>query len=79
MLTIYSREEAAQIVDLFENVLDKYDIIVPSPEDNERGPDNDAKLYGTTYWNLLDEVEDAIIELLQRSDCTKHICSYVFP
>lgn len=65
--TIYTRDEAALLVDLFENILDQYDIKVPSPEDDERCEDNEAKLYGSTYSDLLDSVEDAIVELLQRA------------
>lgn len=63
---IYTRSEAADIVELFEMVLDKYDIRIPSPEDDEREPDNEAKLYGSTYFNLLDEVEARIASLLTR-------------
>lgn len=63
---IYTRSEAADIVELFEMVLDKYDIRIPSPEDDEREPDNEAKLYGSTYCNLLDDVEARIVSLLTR-------------
>ncbi len=63
---IYTRSEAADIVELFEMVLDKYDIRIPSPEDDEREPDNEAKLYGSTYFNLLDDVEARIASLLTR-------------
>ena len=63
---IYTRSEAADIVELFEMVLDKYDTRIPSPEDDEREPDNEAKLYGSTYYNLLDDVEARIASLLTR-------------
>ena len=63
---IYTRSEAADIVELFEMVLDKYDTRIPSPEDDEREPDNEAKLYGSTYFNLLDDVEARIVSLLTR-------------
>lgn len=63
---IYTRSEAADIVELFEMVLDKYDTRIPSPEDDEREPDNEAKLYGSTYFNLLDEVEAKIVSLPTR-------------
>lgn len=43
---IYIRDEAVLIVEMFENVLDTYNIKVPSPEDDEREPDNEAKLSG---------------------------------
>lgn len=63
---IYTRDEAVLIVEMFENVLDTYNIKVPSPEDDEREPDNEAKLYGSVYSDLLDNVEESLIELLNR-------------
>ena len=64
--TIYTHDEAARIVELFEDVLDQYGIKVPSPEDEEREPDNEAKLYGSVYSDLLDSVEEALITVLGR-------------
>jgi hypothetical protein len=63
---IYTRDEAMLIVEMFENVLDTYNIKVPSPEDDEREPDNEAKLYGSVYSDLLDNVEESLIDLLDR-------------
>ena len=63
---IYTHDEAALIVDIFENILDECNNKIPSPEDDEREPDNDAKLYGSVYSRALDEVEDMIYELLRR-------------
>ena len=68
MNAIYTHEEAASIIELFEDVLEKYDIKVPSPEDDEREPDNMVGLYGTTYSDLLDAVEYKLIDLLDRHD-----------
>ena len=62
------RDEAVLIVEMFENVLDTYNIKVPSPEDDEREPDNEAKLYGSVYSDLLDNVEASLIELLEKHD-----------
>ena len=45
---IFTRDEASQIVEMFEYVLAFYNIKVPSPEDDEREPD-DIGLYGSTY------------------------------
>ena len=42
--TIYTHDEAMLIVEMFEDVLDTYNIKVPSPEDDERELDNEAKL-----------------------------------
>lgn len=64
--TIYTRDEAMLIVEMFEDVLDTYNIKVPSPEDDEREPDNEAKLYGSVYSDLLDNVEESLIEPLNR-------------
>ena len=63
---IYTRDEAMLIVEMFENVLGTYNIKVPSPEDDEREPDNEAKLYGSVYSDLLDNVEESLIDLLDR-------------
>lgn len=66
MSNIYTHDEAAMILELFEEVLDRYDITVPSDEDDERDPDNSARLYGSTYSDLLDEIEGALISMLNR-------------
>lgn len=63
---IYTHDEAAIIIEMFERVLDENNITVPSPEDDEREADNDAKLYGSTYSDLLDGVEVALINLLNK-------------
>lgn len=68
---IYTHDEAMLIVEMFEDVLSAYDISVPSPEDDEREPDNMVGLYGSTYSDLLDSVEDRLIEILDKHkrDC----------
>lgn len=63
---IYTRDEASIIVDIFESALTKYDISVPSPEDDEREPDNMVGLYGSTYFDVLDAVEEQLCSLLAR-------------
>lgn len=62
--TIYTHDEAARIVELFEDILAKYDIYVPSPEDSERDIEDLTGLYGTTYWDLLDDVESQLCDIL---------------
>ena len=64
--TIYTHDEAMLIVEMFEDVLDTYNIKVPSPEDDEREPDNEAKLYGSVDSDLLDDVEASLIALLDK-------------
>lgn len=75
---IYSRDEAALIVELFEDVLSAYDISVPSPEDDERDPEDKIGLYGSTYNDLLDSVEDRIIEMLSKHSAGTNIIQDVF-
>ena len=75
---IYTHNVAAQIVECFEETLLKYGISVPSPEDDERESDNDAALYGTTYSDLLDSVEEILIDTLGGHTNETEIVSYVF-
>ena len=75
---IYTHDEAALIVEEFEAALDKYGIRLPSPEDGERGEDNTVALYGSTYADLLDSVESALIDLLNRYSADAQIVSHEF-
>ena len=70
MKKIYTHDEAARILDAFDDILSKHGIKVPSPEDDQRDPKNEAGLYGSTYSDLLDFVENRLIELLdiQRNE-----------
>lgn len=63
---LYTHDEAMLIVEMFEDVLCTNGIKVPSPEDDEREPGNEAALYGSTYSDLLDSVEAALIALLDK-------------
>ncbi len=75
---IFTRDEAAAIVELFEDVLDKADITVPSPEDADRTPDNEAKLYGTVYSDLIDGVEERLKEILSRKTASTPVVTDIF-
>lgn len=75
---IFTRDEAMQIIDLFEDVLSEHNIKVPSPEDDEREPDNDAGLYGSTYSNLLDSVEYHLISLLTDHEPDVELVTFEF-
>lgn len=66
MSEIYTHDEAARIIEKFEDILSQYDIHIPSPEDNERDEDNMVGLYGSTYGDLLDFVEGQICSVLSR-------------
>ncbi len=65
-MTIYTRNEAAKIVEMFDDILCENGIRVPSPDDDQRDPDNDAALYGETYAELLEMVEYQLIHLLKK-------------
>ncbi|MBO7366708.1 MAG: hypothetical protein J6U28_08440 [Bacteroidales bacterium] len=58
---IYTRDEAAKIVEMFENILVENGISVPSPED-----DDNLGLYGSVYSDLLDGVEDTLVKIILR-------------
>lgn len=65
-MRVYTHDEATIIVEMFEDVLSKYNIHIPSPEDDDRDKDDMVGLYGTTYSNLLDSVEDRIQDIIER-------------
>ena len=60
---IYTQDEAAWIVDIFEDLLEKHGILIPD-EDRE-GREEEACIYGMTYGELLYDVEDRLISLLK--------------
>lgn len=75
---IFTRDEAALIVELFEDVLASNGISVPSPEDDERDPDDDEGLYGSTYGDLLDNVEQRIISILKNHRANTEVITDYF-
>ena len=60
---IYTRDEAARLIEMFENILVENGISVPSPEDDDRDPDDNLGLYGSVYSDLLDDVEHRLARL----------------
>lgn len=66
-MAINTRVIAADIVEMFDDLLTAHGIKVPSEEDEERGADNDAALYGMVYWNLLDDVERIVADAAKRA------------
>ena len=58
---LYTQEIAAEICELFEDLLDKHGILIP---DEDRPEGNDTSLYGMTYGCLLGDVEDIIIDVI---------------
>lgn len=77
-MTIYTRNEAENIVEMFEDILTENGIRVPSPDDEQRDEDNDAALYGQTYWDLLDRVESRLVYMLKRHSVNADIVTGVF-
>lgn len=75
---IYTHDEAALIVEMFEGILDAHSIKIPFLEDDERETDNETKLYGSAYSGLLDMVETSIIDLLSRSKRGAAVAENVF-
>lgn len=75
---IYTHDEAMLIVAMFEDILCVNGIKVPSPEDDEREPNNEAALYGSTYSNLLDSVEAALITMLDKHSPDAKVITGIF-
>lgn len=63
MNKIYTRNWAADIINYFEDILIENDIAVPSPEDDERDPRDNVGLYGSTYGDLLDNINGILNDL----------------
>ena len=75
---IYTHDEAARIIELFEEILCANDIIVPSPEADEKDDEKAAVLYGSTYSDLLDDVEEALLEIVKRAKSGQDVIPYEF-
>ena len=66
--TIYTHDMAMDILEIFENMLDRFDISIPSEdpgEQKEREENGGARIYGTEYSDLHDEVESLLIATLE--------------
>lgn len=73
--TLYTHSIAADILDMVEEVLTRYNIKVPSPEDDERDLEDDVGFYGSTYYDLLDDVESYICSVIEK--CNGVECNVV--
>lgn len=51
---------AANICDIFEDLLDEHDITIPDPE--REGNEDEARIYGSTY----DKVENKVVAMLKQ-------------
>lgn len=68
MREIKVRPYAFDICELFEDLLDKHNITIPDEDDDQREPDNCARLYGMTYANLEDEVVSILRQFANEID-----------
>lgn len=57
---ISTRQWAASICDCFEELLELHDIDIP--DDDRTDPDHEARIYGCTY----DDLEEAVNEVLHE-------------
>ncbi len=78
MKSVFTHDEAAKIVEAFEDVLEKYDVTLPSGDDDERDETNTARLYGDTYSELLDYVEYVLIGMLDKYEACKDVITGAF-
>lgn len=71
------RDIANDIVEMFDDILDRYGIIVP---DEDRGLESgETSLYGMTYAKLTDAVSDVLSDVVKAVDpsvVTKDVCNY---
>lgn len=70
-------EYAAAIVEVFEDYLDSFNVRIPceSPDEEKERKygDNDAALYGSEYWQIVDDIE---AWLNQNEDETSNLSDY---
>ena len=55
---------SAEITELFEDILDKHNVMIPDEDRN--GDEGEACLYGMTYWDLTEDINEVILERLER-------------
>lgn len=75
-MIIKLREYSVDIVELFEDILDKYNIDIP--DEDRTGDESEARLYGMTYSNLEEDVvailEDLVKKVKEHSDAEIDSC-----
>lgn len=64
MHEIKLRQFSADICDVFENLLDKYNITIP--DENRAGDESEARLYGAEYSDTEDYVTQILCHLIQK-------------
>ncbi len=63
---IYTHDIASEIVERFETLLIENKMRIPSPEDDQRDPEDQVGLYGSVYSNLLDNIESELVCMLKK-------------
>ena len=77
--TIYTQAEACLIVEIFEDLLEKYGITIPSVDRDERDdPETTARLYGMDYFDMVSQVESRLIDILEKKSQGAKIVKYVY-
>lgn len=75
-MIIKLRQYSVDIVELFEDILDKYNIDIP--DEDRTGDESEARLYGMTYSNLEEDVvailEDLVKKVKEHSDAEIDSC-----
>lgn len=75
-MIIKLRQYSVDIVELFEDILDKYNIDIP--DEDRTGDESEARLYGMTYSNLEEDVvailEDLVKNVKEHSDAEIDSC-----
>jgi hypothetical protein len=59
------RKTAIEILDILENILAEHDIMIP--DDAREGADEEACIYGETYYLLEDNIVDIVTEYKNES------------
>ena len=56
------REYSVEIMELFEDLLDKHNITIP--DEDRTGNESEARLYGCTYYDLEEDVVSILNQLV---------------
>lgn len=75
-LKIHTHNIAANLVDLFEEVLDEHDITIP--DEAREGNEDEARIYGKVYDDLLYKTEISLVATISCIDGNYEIVPDVF-
>ena len=60
------RPYACDILELFEDVLDKHNITIPDEDDDQKEPGNNVRIYGMTSARLEDDIAAVLYEFAEE-------------